>query len=220
MAYANAGTPRSRLPVLVAVAAIHVAAGYALVTGLAANFIKVAGETFVASNIPLDPPKPSPPPEVLPSDTPQIAPLTVPQPALILPTDNTIRVDPMLLPPLTSSIAEVKFPVPEITPSVAPGFTPKGAVPRGNAGLWVTPDDYPADDLRRGNQGITRFRLTVDADGRVRDCAVTGTSGFASLDRAACGKLASRARFTPATDESGAKVAGTYASAVRWEIPD
>lgn len=222
MAYANAGTPRSRLPVLVAVAAIHVAAGYALVTGLAATIIRDAGDILIADNIPITPPPPPPIPEVLPSDTPHITPLTIPQPVPLLPTDNTIRIDPMIQPPLTAStsIAEVTFPVPDTTPSATPGFAPKGAVPRGNAGLWVTPNDYPADDLRRGNQGITRFRLTVDAQGKVQDCTVTGSSGFASLDRVACARLAARAKFTPATDEAGAKVIGTYASAVRWQIPD
>ena len=221
MAYVNAGTPRSRLPGLVAVAAILVAAGYALVTGLAATMIRDAGDILIADNIPITPPPPTP--EVLPSDTPHITPLTIPQPAVpLLPTDNTIRIDPMIQLPLTAStsIADVTFPVPDTTPSTPAGFTPKGAVPRGNAGLWVTPGDYPADDLRRGNQGITRFRLTVDARGKVQDCTVTGSSGFVSLDRVACAKLASRAKFTPATDEAGEKVAGTYASAVRWEIPD
>ena len=49
---------------------------------------------------------------------------------------------------------------------------------------------------------------------------VTGSSGFAALDQIACAKVTARARFDPATDDTGAKVAGRYATTIRWEIPD
>ena len=40
------------------------------------------------------------------------------------------------------------------------------------------------------------------------------------LDDAACRRISQRARFDPATDETGGKVVGTYAGTVKWEIPD
>jgi protein TonB len=54
----------------------------------------------------------------------------------------------------------------------------------------------------------------------VKGCEVTASSGSSDLDAATCANVAKRARFNPATDESGARVAGSYSSAVRWEIPD
>ena len=41
----------------------------------------------------------------------------------------------------------------------------------------------------------------------------------AGLDRATCDNVARRARFEPATDASGANVAGSYANNIRWVIP-
>jgi protein TonB len=82
----------------------------------------------------------------------------------------------------------------------------------------VTRNDYPAQDLREGNEGTVRFRLGVSADGKVTSCTVTGSSTFPRLDAAACAKLIQRGRFEPATDENGTKVAGTWYNAVRWSI--
>jgi protein TonB len=53
----------------------------------------------------------------------------------------------------------------------------------------------------------------------VQACEVIRSSGSASLDKAACDNVSRRARFDAATDESGAKVVGTYASSVKWQIP-
>jgi len=43
---------------------------------------------------------------------------------------------------------------------------------------------YPDDARRRGAEGTTRVRFTVDADGKVLNVALEGSSGNASLDRA------------------------------------
>jgi protein TonB len=104
-------------------------------------------------------------------------------------------------------------------PSPSASFTPRGATPLGSPGTWVSTDDYPASDLRLDHEGISRFRVTVGADGRVQNCEITRSSGFPGLDRAACANVAKRARFKPATDASGATVGGSYSSSVKWEIP-
>ncbi|MFN5085024.1 MAG: energy transducer TonB, partial [Novosphingobium sp.] len=49
--------------------------------------------------------------------------------------------------------------------------------------------------------------------------AMTGSSGPEALDQAACAKLMLRGRFEPASDSTGALVAGSYTGAVRWQLP-
>ena len=106
---------------------------------------------------------------------------------------------------------------PEAKPS--PRFSPVSAEPTNDPGRWVTPDDYPSRDLLAGHQGVTGFRVIVSSSGRVVSCEVTRPSGFPALDKAACTYVTRRARFEPATDDSGTKVVGSYSSSVRWQIP-
>lgn len=97
---------------------------------------------------------------------------------------------------------------------------PKGAVPLGNPGEWVTSGDYPASALRDEMQGAVSFVLRVDPAGRVENCTVTVSSGHAILDDTACNLITQRAIFRPATDKRNRPVAGTYANRVRWVLPD
>ena len=105
-----------------------------------------------------------------------------------------------------------------VPPPETPRFTPEPAQPRNNPGNWVTEADYSSRAMRLGMEGVTRFTLTIGADGRVSDCQVTGSSGHAELDTAACQLIAKRARFEPARNDKGDKIAGSYSSAVRWTI--
>ena len=84
----------------------------------------------------------------------------------------------------------------------------------------MTDNDYPGGALRRGEQGVTGFSLTIGPDGRARDCVVTRTSGSVDLDRATCAKVSARARFAPAMDSGGSGVAATYANTIRWQVPN
>lgn len=220
MAYVNASTPRNRAPVVATVAAIHVAIGYALVVGLANTGIPEVLTVITGTNIPVEPPKRPPPPEIKPVDSAPLAPITAPRPAVDLSRSvpDIVLINPVLLPPLRAPLGDGAIPLP--LPSAIASFAAKGAVPRGRPGNWVTANDYPTNDLRLEHEGVTRIGLTIGSDGRVRDCTITGSSGFASLDQTACSRLASRARFAPATDEVGAAVTGRYSTSVRWEIPD
>ena len=109
--------------------------------------------------------------------------------------------------------------LPSPTPSPVPSFTPKAARPQGNIANWVTTNDYPTIGLRGEHEGSTRYRLSIDAAGKVTGCSVTASSGFAELDSAACAVLARRAKFTPATDDTGARVAGSFSGTVTWRLP-
>ena len=73
--------------------------------------------------------------------------------------------------------------------------------------------------MREDRAGTTRFSVTVDAEGKVSSCQVTGSSGHSDLDDATCKLVTRRARFKPATDGEGQPTSGSYSNAVRWQIP-
>ena len=221
MAYVDTQRSRNRPATVTIVTVLHLAVGYALITGLAVSWTPKKDEIIVGINIPAPTPTKTPEPTVTEAAQPTpldqaittvIPPIPMPQP--------TFTVSPGPLPTAEATqIAEVSFPTPSPSPTYQPRFTPKPAVPIGNPANWASADDYPTRDLREGNQGITRFRLSVGTDGRVTSCTVTGSSGFPSLDAAACAKLTARGRFKAATGGDGEKVAGSYASSIKWQIP-
>lgn len=223
MAYATAHTPNRRIGTLTAVGLVHVLIGYGLITGLATDFIPTPDQIIKATNIKLDPPKPLPTPEPPKPDT-SVTPRTTPQDNPYIPPATNSPIAPSTgelitgTTELTGGIGEVTFPV-DPPPPPAPSFTPRKAKARGNEAGWVTTNDYPTNDIRLEHEGTTRVRLTVGTNGRVSNCEVTSSSGWPGLDAATCAKLTSRARFEPATDNTGAQVQGTYSTSVLWRIP-
>jgi protein TonB len=205
----------NKIIAIILVALIHVAVGYALITGLAFSAVRKAIErvTTVDINEPPPPPPDTPPPPQPDTPPPPVAP---PPPISISVAPPPIQVQPNIPPP-----APVIRIVPPAAPPAPPPprFTPKGAQPRGNPGSWATTDDYPSRALREEKEGVTRFTVQVSPEGRVTSCTVTGSSGTPELDDAACRAISRRARFTPATNGEGQPVAGTYSNSVRWQIP-
>ena len=137
----------------------------------------------------------------------------------IVPDDSftDVIIDPVL--PTGGATGD---PTPFVTPRATEPparFAPKTARPRGNQAGWVTTDDYPTADIRAGHTGTVRFRVGINASGRVTDCTVTQSSGYAGLDAATCRNVTRRARFDAASDAMGEKVAGTYDGTIRWVIP-
>jgi len=82
----------------------------------------------------------------------------------------------------------------------------------------VSHDDYPAEALRAGQQGLVEVRLAVDARGKVTGCTILRSSGAPSLDATTCTLLQARAGFTPARDAAGRAVADTYDQKIAWRI--
>ncbi len=223
MAYADTNTAGRKTGTAIAVFALEAGLAWALVVGLSMDGFRDAPTNIKAIFVtrPDEKPKTPPPPPPQHHDQRDLTPIKPPP----SPFDGIKGSDapsfPLgpIDPPSGSGIDEVKF-VPVVPPPAKPGFAPKLARPKGNPGAWVSPNDYPTRDLNEGNEGVTRFRLSLTAEGRVADCTVTQSSGFPSLDAATCEKLTRRARFDPASDESGAQVPGTYSGAVRWQIPE
>jgi protein TonB len=118
-------------------------------------------------------------------------------------------------PPVQIHVEAPVAPPPPPKPSVA-----KSATPRGNSNAWVTTDDYPQRALREEKEGVTTIRFDINAEGRVENCRVGESSGTPDLDDAACRNYTRRARYTPAQDAAGNKIAELNQSRrIRWQIP-
>lgn len=92
--------------------------------------------------------------------------------------------------------------------------------PLNDVATWFGPDDYPAQAIRRNQEGRVRVALLIDADGRPSACEVMESSHHRLLDRATCRAAVRHARYAPARDRSGAAIpARVDLSAVRWRLP-
>ena len=221
MSYANRKQMGSnRTVAIVVVALIHVALGYALVSGLAYNVVKKAAEdlkTFDVEDEPPPPPEEPPPP---PEQTETPPPPQVVAPPPIVRTNVApppIVSTPVAPPPVITPIARPAPPAPPAPPP--PPRVSQAAKARGNLPSLFSTDDYPQSALRNEESGTTAVRLTVGPDGRVSDCSVTASSGSTTLDSTTCSILRRRARFTPAKDQNGNPTTDTTTTRIRWEIP-
>ena len=91
---------------------------------------------------------------------------------------------------------------------------------RSNLAVFFGDEDYPADAIRRGEQGTVGFTVDIDPTGRVSACQVTATSGSAALDDATCRVARERVQFTPARDRRGQPAPDQTSSRVHWVLPD
>ena len=220
MAYADQEMSGNKVVAIIIVALIHVALGYALITGLAYDAVKKVVERVTTVDIEEPPPEEEvpPPPEELPDTAPP--PIVAPPPPInIAPAPPTIQTQPTIPPPapIQRVVPPPAPPAPVAPPP--PRVQPKAAEPRGNPGSWANSNDYPSRALREEREGVTRFSVSIGPDGRVTSCQVTGSSGHPDLDSTTCNLIQRRARFRPATDGNGDPTTGSWSSAVRWEIP-
>lgn len=190
---------------------------FGLVIGLAAEGIQKVIKKVTTVDIKKDEPKKEPPPP--PKQKAAAPPIVAP------PVRINVNVSPppvttvTTAPPVAPVVPVIAPPAPVVAPPPPPRFQPKAASPRGAPGNWANANDYPSGPLRREEEGVTRFRVTVGPDGRVTSCDVTGSSGSGELDSTTCSLISRRGRFNPATDGDGNPVAGAWSSSVRWQIP-
>lgn len=215
MAYADQEVSGNRIAAFVIVALLHVALGYALVTGLAYEGVKQLVKKVTTVDIKKEEPKeePPPPPKKAEAAPPIVAPPPKMNIASVAPPVEIVQTVPPPAPPPVI----VAPPAPVVAPP--PRVQPKQASPKGNPANWATTNDYPTRALREEREGTTGFRVTVGPDGRVTSCSVTSSSGSSDLDEATCSNVTRRARFNPATDGEGNPTTGQYSSRVRWVIP-
>lgn len=79
--------------------------------------------------------------------------------------------------------------------------------------------NYPAESLKREEQGRVGFQLTFEANGTLVGCAITQSSGFANLDNGTCEMLARSAKIEPARDAEGRRVSSIRSGYVDWKLP-
>jgi protein TonB len=203
----------NKIAAFIIVAILHVILGYALVTGLAYDVVKKAVQRVTTVDIKEEVKKEELPP-------PKKLDLPPPPPAIAPPPKMTITAPVQTI----TTVTEAPPPPPVIVPPPPsapppPRFSPTKATPRGNPGSWANSNDYPSRALREEREGVTRFRVTVGADGRITGCSVTGSSGHPDLDEATCSLVSRRGRFNPAKDGEGQPTTDSWSSAVRWQIP-
>lgn len=218
----QAHDPRRRATALATTAAVHAAIGVAVVTGLS-----VAGYRTIDTYDPIiqfpveqDPPEPTPPSPQ--PDDPVVSLPKAPEPPIVI---EPPVADTVYKPLEQTDLARVEVnrlpdAVATLPPRPQPSFTPKRATPSNNAASWISNDDYPRRALVDEAEGSVGYRLVIGTTGRVSSCELTRASGNRSLDETTCLLITSRARFEPATDETGARVLGTFTGSVRWEIPE
>jgi len=194
---------------------VHVALGYALITG-GYQVVKKKVQELNTFDVKDEPP----PPEELPPPPPPDK--DIPPPPVVSPPPivNTNPAPPVIQtqatpPPVYTPSPEPPRPAPPPPPPVQVSKM----TPRSNPGSWATNDDYPPSAIRNEEQGTTGFRLEVGADGRVTGCTITSSSGSPVLDDTTCKLVTRRARFTPGKDASGNALGGSFASRIKWQIP-
>jgi TonB family protein len=85
---------------------------------------------------------------------------------------------------------------------------------------WFEFHDYPMKAFEKHWEGVTRFDLLVDPNGRVANCSINQSSGHEDLDKTTCSLASFRARFAPARGPDGEPAYGVYRSQAIWVIPE
>lgn len=68
---------------------------------------------------------------------------------------------------------------------------------------WIGDEDYPSEAQSEGEAGDAVVRLSVDAKGKVTDCAVVASSGSKTIDQVTCRNALRKARYIPAVGANG-----------------
>ena len=177
---------------------LHVAAIYALITGMTGGIIKVMpGDIAVRFLDPSTPPKPAPVPQPPPMTHPTVDTTPAVQPPvfnIVDPTASTIRV--------TSASSH--------TPPVPDSGT------MGVSNTHTTPP-YPVEARALSHQGTVLLQMTVSPQGDVVAANVVQSSGFAELDAAAVSWVMAHWKYRPAI-QGGAAVTSQTQAAVKFDL--
>ena len=217
MAYADQQMSGNRIVAIVIVALIHVALGYALVSGLAYSAAKKLVERVTTVDIEEPPPPEEEPPPPPPDDIVPPPPVAPPPPiniAVSPPPIQTVTTPPPPAPVFTRAAPPPPAPAPPPPPSKARGATPDGQ------GRWAAriQENYPARAIRDEVEGSVGVRVTISPQGRVTACSVTSSSGSSVLDEAACDGMTRYARYNPALDDAGNPTTGSASTRIVYQL--
>ena len=219
MTYSRYSERRSALGPGLLAATIQISLGAALLTAFAGGALHPHIPKVLQDNlwIPVAPPPPPAPPIHRTAASPERPTQQTPDDPIAIPTSQftLAPLDPMAVP---GTGHDALPEIPHTPPTPPPAQPVVGAHPLGDPGQWITTADYPQAALQRGWSGVTRLHLEIGADGKVSGCRVTASSGHPPLDAVACDKVSQRARFAPARNSAGRPDAGSYDSAIRWQV--
>ena len=220
MAYADQQMGGSRVTSIIAVAVIHVAVGYLLISGLAISAVKEIAQRVTAVDIeepeepPEEPEEPPPPEEIV--EPPPVVP---PPPIENLNQNNNVEREQDPDPEPRPEPDPEPRPTATATPEPQPPSQARGASTR-NERRWARriQENYPSRALREEVEGTVGVTVTVTVKGRATNCQVTASSGSSILDRAACRGMERYARFNPALDRDGNETTGRYSTRITYRL--
>ncbi|WP_119966848.1 energy transducer TonB [Simplicispira lacusdiani] len=189
------GLSRNAL-IAIGVVLLHVAALWALQTGLLRRAVEVIVPAvllteYVSPPAPVTkaeppPPAPAPKPQRVQTKAPAPRPAPEPQPiADTTPSPNAIQVSPAKSEPAPPAPITATGPETPVAAPPAPA-APKIELPSSNAAYLQNPAPaYPAISKRMGEQGKVVLRVYIDAEGLPQKIEINRSSGFDRLDRQA-----------------------------------
>ena len=201
--------PRT-LAIVSSVVMFHIAALWAMHTGLLQRVVEVVVPVMAISQAepppppkppepvkPPEPPKPTPPPK-----TPQpvmTPPLTPQPPAPATPEPPAVLAAPTAAPTAPAVQAAPPAPPPPAPPAPPPppAAPAKVEMPSSKADyLHNPPPDYPRMSKRLGEQGKVVLKVLIGTDGAPQKVELVTSSGFERLDKSAM-DAAMRWRYVP-----------------------
>lgn len=232
---ANTAVPQINRNVVIAgsVVLFHVAALWALQTGLLRRAVEVIVPVELLSQIITPPaitpatPKAEPPPAPRPLEPvrqpvsrkverplpPAPRPVAVPdtQPAPAAPLGVTIAQPPV--PPVAAPVAAEPAPAPPAPPVTAP----RVELPSSNADYLQNPKPaYPAISKRMGEQGTVVYSVLIGTDGVPVSARLVRSSGYPRLDEAAYAAVL-RWRYVPGK-RNGVVEAMSFNVPINWVL--
>lgn len=192
---------------IVVVGLIHVAAIYALATGLASQLVQKGLDEIKAEVVqekPPDTPKTPPPP---PPELQKPPPPFVPPPELNLQTPA---------PAQTITQVTTVTPPPPVTPKPVATPPPISAPASIGRAHECGSRYYPPLAVRLNHEGVTTIGFTITPNGDVTNVHVVESSGHDELDQASI-PCAQRWQYKPAT-QNGQPVAVPWTTKVVWKL--
>jgi protein TonB len=196
---------------LVALILFHLVLFWALKSGFAVKFIESITEPIkvdIVNEVEKDEPPPPPPPPKM-----EMPPVQIPPPVV----DITIAPDVQTT-ALTNTTDKVLPPQPPQPPVVTRQvvrtqlkLNPKSSQPNVD-------DYYPETSRRLEEEGLTKVKVCVGTNGRVKNAEVDETSSFSRLDEAAL-KVAKLLRFTPPTEDGKPVDDACGTVPIRFQLP-
>ena len=186
------------LAIVSSVVLFHIAALWAMHTGLLQRVVEVVVPVMAISQAEPPPPPPKPPEPVKPPEPPKLTPPPkTPQPVLTPPPTPQPPAPATPEPPavLAAPTASVTAPVvpaaapappPPAPPPPPPAAPAKLELPSSKADyLHNPPPDYPRMSKRLGEQGKVVLKVLIGTDGAPQKVELVTSSGFERLDKSA-----------------------------------